>query len=420
MEIPLAEYIRNRRMSEAGHDLCNTNDGILDIAVKYGYNSQEAFARAFMKFHGMTPRQAREANTNLTFYPVASFMYKEEKSMNSKESSYMLNRKPTAEQFKNKAPSPITLNFPVSLWTYMEFMGQNTNTMQNYTLIANLCGDTMQAGLALTDDNGIMTVLEAFGYTYTICSTKEGEPNYISEAKLKKKIINEILTNQRPVIAVNVVDCCFGGIIMGYKENGECLMNWGYFPFDFSENPEPVITECKDWYKKTQKVIFIGKNEETPSSLKNMYIYTLKKLAQYIGDATHLATEVNYIEWRKQLLEREMILNNDCSIVDPMWCDYAEKRFYAGQFMLQLRSFLPEYEDQLVELWSIFGRELNALMYDYIAKVGLEPGAEIESINYNKLQDLKVRKEMADIVSKCEEKERIAAQIITDLAEKLS
>ncbi|MDF2873124.1 MAG: AraC family transcriptional regulator [Anaerocolumna sp.] len=47
MEIPLAEYIRNRRMSVAADELRNSDISILDIAVKYGYNSQEAFSRAF-------------------------------------------------------------------------------------------------------------------------------------------------------------------------------------------------------------------------------------------------------------------------------------------------------------------------------------------------------------------------------------
>lgn len=61
----LGEYIRARKMTLAALDLQNTDSKIIDIAVKYGYESQEGFARAFAKFHGVTPSQARKKNSVL-------------------------------------------------------------------------------------------------------------------------------------------------------------------------------------------------------------------------------------------------------------------------------------------------------------------------------------------------------------------
>lgn len=52
-------YIRERRLTEAGTDI-KLGAGILDTALKYGYDSQEAFSRAFKVFHGVTPGKARE------------------------------------------------------------------------------------------------------------------------------------------------------------------------------------------------------------------------------------------------------------------------------------------------------------------------------------------------------------------------
>lgn len=66
--IPLAEYIRRRKMSLAAVDLQNGNERIIDIAKKYGYNSPTAFNRAFQSFHGVTPSSMREKGT-----PVKSF-----------------------------------------------------------------------------------------------------------------------------------------------------------------------------------------------------------------------------------------------------------------------------------------------------------------------------------------------------------
>ena len=55
----LGEYIRSRRLTLAGAELALTREKVIDVAAKYGYESPESFAKAFQKFHGITPTQAR-------------------------------------------------------------------------------------------------------------------------------------------------------------------------------------------------------------------------------------------------------------------------------------------------------------------------------------------------------------------------
>ena len=55
----LGEYIRLRRLSLAGVELAKGKEKVIDIAMKYGYDSPDSFAKAFQKFHGITPSQAR-------------------------------------------------------------------------------------------------------------------------------------------------------------------------------------------------------------------------------------------------------------------------------------------------------------------------------------------------------------------------
>lgn len=59
------EYIRNRRLSIAGQELILANVKIIDIAMKYGYDSSESFAKAFSRFHGVTPSVAKRAGIQL-------------------------------------------------------------------------------------------------------------------------------------------------------------------------------------------------------------------------------------------------------------------------------------------------------------------------------------------------------------------
>jgi AraC family transcriptional regulator len=72
-DVPLSEYIRRRRLTLAAFDLQNTDVRIIDIALKYGYDSPNSFTRAFQNLHGVTPSLARDRGVQLKAYPCISF-----------------------------------------------------------------------------------------------------------------------------------------------------------------------------------------------------------------------------------------------------------------------------------------------------------------------------------------------------------
>ena len=53
-------YIRNRRLTVAAQEISKNNENIVDIAFKYGFESHEAFSRAFKNFHGVVPKLAKK------------------------------------------------------------------------------------------------------------------------------------------------------------------------------------------------------------------------------------------------------------------------------------------------------------------------------------------------------------------------
>lgn len=63
----LGDYIRMRRLSLAAEDLIQTDDRVIDIALKYGYDTPESFTRAFARFHGITPTEARHGGNIKSF-----------------------------------------------------------------------------------------------------------------------------------------------------------------------------------------------------------------------------------------------------------------------------------------------------------------------------------------------------------------
>lgn len=63
-----AEYIRNRRLTCAADELSIHKANILDVAIKYQFNSNESFTRAFAKFHNVTPKMAKVDGTKLKVF----------------------------------------------------------------------------------------------------------------------------------------------------------------------------------------------------------------------------------------------------------------------------------------------------------------------------------------------------------------
>jgi AraC family transcriptional regulator len=71
--VTLSEYIRRRRLTLAAFELVHDNVLVIDMALKYGYSSPDAFTRAFHGLHGITPTEARYSGQQLKAYPRMTF-----------------------------------------------------------------------------------------------------------------------------------------------------------------------------------------------------------------------------------------------------------------------------------------------------------------------------------------------------------
>lgn len=69
MGMTVGEYIRNRRLSVAAQELLQPNNKIIDIAMRYHYETQESFSKAFTRFHGVPPSKVKRGKVKL-FHPL--------------------------------------------------------------------------------------------------------------------------------------------------------------------------------------------------------------------------------------------------------------------------------------------------------------------------------------------------------------
>ncbi|PID28737.1 MAG: AraC family transcriptional regulator [Candidatus Cloacimonadota bacterium] len=68
--ITLSDYLRSRKLTKAALDIANSNEKIIVIAMKYGYDSHNSFTTAFKNFHNVTPSEVRKGYKYKIFSPV--------------------------------------------------------------------------------------------------------------------------------------------------------------------------------------------------------------------------------------------------------------------------------------------------------------------------------------------------------------
>ncbi|WP_243124393.1 AraC family transcriptional regulator [Clostridium sp. AWRP] len=69
----VSQYIRNRRLTLAAEELASTDKKVIDVALKYGYESPEAFTKAFQRLHGISPSALKKFNGKIKAFPKISF-----------------------------------------------------------------------------------------------------------------------------------------------------------------------------------------------------------------------------------------------------------------------------------------------------------------------------------------------------------
>ena len=66
-DLSLSDYIRQRRLSMAGQELQSAGARVLDVALRYGYDTPESFLKAFRRFHGVTPSAVQRSRVQLRY-----------------------------------------------------------------------------------------------------------------------------------------------------------------------------------------------------------------------------------------------------------------------------------------------------------------------------------------------------------------
>lgn len=174
--ITIGDYIRNRRLSLAGQDLLLSKNRIIDIAMKYQYDSQESFSKAFTRFHGITPHSARKQSHRLKYFrPLTiNIIIQGGFDMSSNReilsvAQYSSYESDSIAKLLASAESPRTSN-KIKEYKIIE-------NWQNYFLCSGICSIGLKLGSGI-DDYKFYANITGDNFTY-MYSEKIGNPDNI-------------------------------------------------------------------------------------------------------------------------------------------------------------------------------------------------------------------------------------------------
>ena len=273
--ITVGEYIRHRRLSLAGEELLAGQAKVIDVALKYGYDSPEAFTKAFARFHGVTPSAAREGaklnSFNLKFFHPLTIQIRIEGGLMTRTLIPGV-----AKLYETKSENYM---FPSCMRSAMVALGEDPAF--DFAFFAGVTGDFFTqiwckprwqyndsySTVCKDSQAPIRAAFDACGYDYEYVTY---EAIQSSKAACVRKIVASI-DKGLPVLTFGIVGPPVCSIICGYADDGKVLIGWSQFTGEIEEGKihDHVISEnyfqVRDGLDESYALIFIGDKKERPS-----------------------------------------------------------------------------------------------------------------------------------------------------------
>ncbi len=152
--IPLGEYIRKRKLAFALFDLQTSDEKIIDIALKYGYDSPAAFSRAFHQAYGTSPSSARRDEIQLTPYPELTFTLHDKEQEAMKKLNDMESYSQRGYYVKENAPVYFTKDIQKTCDWFRDVLGwygdiilDDDGNTASYSCVFDYPGELIVSGL---------------------------------------------------------------------------------------------------------------------------------------------------------------------------------------------------------------------------------------------------------------------------------
>ena len=231
----IGDYIRYRRLTLAGKELVISKDKIINIAIKYGYDTAESFTKAFFRFHGINPSAAKKYNEQLKCFAPLSIQVNIRGGFNMQRK--FIPNVPVINYDGNNAAFFITL-----LEATLQGIGDDCDRAKLIALSGEgnrFCwtdeawafGNEITESINETPFETETRVLTAIGWKAKYISVqRDNDGNFMNTdpEQIRQDFINSI-DKGFPVIIryINHADCDLN-VFFGYEADGQKIIGYNY------------------------------------------------------------------------------------------------------------------------------------------------------------------------------------------------
>jgi AraC-like DNA-binding protein len=279
----LSEYIRRRKLSCAAAELLETSDKIIDIAVKYGYDSADAFSAAFKRTYHVSPSFARKNKINLEPFHRLHYTLSIQTIKGDARMKRIANNRPLFDGYKGH-----NYGLPDCMKFILECVGWDEKP--DFWDIAAITGDTVAqvynrnpttsceycVSGYLAGPEHINYVFDTLGYEYeyvTAAQLNADNESYIKKivAMIDRDIPVLVKTNLNniPEWHSDVGTYC---LIVGYDHGGQIVK----LLFDGTETVDCILTG-----NNKMDLIFVGE-QQREVTLEELYLKAIKKMPHWL------------------------------------------------------------------------------------------------------------------------------------------
>jgi len=454
--VSLSNYILNRRVANAAFDLIHTAKPITDIAFEYSFNSYDAFARAFKRTTGKSPKQFRKGkynvghrrilmgffapeiynDTDLSYnHPIIREDLKMEKRIEKGTDSCILFGVPKVD-YSYEECTPLA----VSIKAALNYMGDQID----YTYLMAAMGAAFRLRWNKDYwDGGNVDVLNIYEKQYDVFTHAFDGSNrnftlLIRENATKedfKAFITQEIDAGRPVIALGIIGPPEACVIAGYENNGDTLLGWNCFQENKEMASDVTFHDCgyyitDAWWDNPETVALISIGEKTKSEvtpkdiLQNAIdILSANQIAVQDGSGkvrdTYACGQAAFELWANSILDESQFSQNSIMPlkIEKLMCQgdaqtmVGEGRSYAACFLEWIGENNIAVQAQCIDAATHFRSSAKCAMKMYELRGGFQQSAEI----LDNFMNRDVREKTYEEIMKAKDHEKMALEIMKDI-----
>lgn len=443
--ITVGDYIRYRRLSLAGRELLETGDRILDLALKYRYDTHESFTKAFTRFHGIPPSAARQSKDCLRYYAPLSLQI-------NVRGGFIMTRKliPNVPLIAMFADGYMYLTSVIgALYGALKALGEEYTHAELLSLSGfgnRMCwtsgkwvygNEVIDSYLEHPFDLQ-SSVLNAIGWKsvqVNVVRDADGNPLNTTDERIRRDFIDS-LDKGVPVLAQGITNDGAKheyDVFFGYEDNGERIIGWDYY----QHNDEHFIRE--KWERELQGYILLtGKTEPVPERERVIdmfrFIVSGAQKTQVRGRAVGLSAWEAYLhdlesddfltcslhppvyKTEQELRQANLTGVHDVSQRFGIYCDVLcmiSQRGETAKYCKELAEKYPEWCTELMaaaDAWETCGRYAGFLW---------SLGLSFNDTGYEKFREPETRKILADEGRRAMELDRTAVNQIETILRRM-